>query len=116
VKHAFLAPLPRTPSRTSAVLYSHDATREKRTIWQREVARQAPDASSDFVSAQRLHARLHDVASPVGLATIYRALNDLEAKGAAASLPPSVSRETCASRTTDAMNTEIGCSSERAAS
>ncbi|ALD13937.1 Fur family transcriptional regulator [Clavibacter capsici] len=58
----------------------------KRNTWQREAVRQALDASSDFVSAQRLHARLHDAGSPIGLATVYRALGDLAAEGDADSL------------------------------
>ncbi|MDQ0744854.1 Fur family ferric uptake transcriptional regulator [Clavibacter sp. B3I6] len=58
----------------------------KRNTWQREAVRQALDASADFVSAQRLHARLHDAGSPIGLATVYRALGDLAAEGDADSL------------------------------
>jgi Fur family ferric uptake transcriptional regulator len=58
----------------------------KRNTWQREAVRQALDASTEFVSAQRLHARLHDAGSPIGLATVYRALGDLAAEGEADSL------------------------------
>ena len=58
----------------------------KRNTWQREAVRQALDASTEFVSAQRLHARLHDAGSPIGLATVYRALGDLAAEGDADSL------------------------------
>ncbi len=35
---------------------------------------------------QRLHARLHEAGSPIGLATVYRALGDLAAEGDADSL------------------------------
>jgi Fur family ferric uptake transcriptional regulator len=58
----------------------------KRNTWQREAVRQALDASDDFVSAQRLHARLHAAGSPIGLATVYRALGDLASEGDADSL------------------------------
>ncbi len=58
----------------------------KRNTWQREAVRQALDASTEFVSAQRLHARLHEAGSPIGLATVYRALGDLAAEGDADSL------------------------------
>lgn len=39
-----------------------------------------------FVSAQDLHASLRDAGSPIGLATVYRALADLAAEGEADSL------------------------------
>jgi Fur family ferric uptake transcriptional regulator len=44
------------------------------------------DASSDFVSAQRLHARPQDAGSPHRASTVYRALGDLAAEGDADSL------------------------------
>ncbi|MFT2753097.1 transcriptional repressor [Clavibacter sp. Sh2088] len=72
--------------------------------WEREGERQAMDASSDFVSAQRLHAHPQDAGSPIGLATVYRALDDLAAEGDADSLTTGVSRETCASPATHAID------------
>ncbi len=58
----------------------------KRNTWQREAVRAALDTAEGFVSAQGLHAALHATGSPIGLATVYRALADLAAEGAADSL------------------------------
>ena len=58
----------------------------KRNTWQREAVRNALDANDGFVSAQALHAVLHATGSPIGLATVYRALADLAIKGDADSL------------------------------
>ncbi|MFO7689463.1 MAG: transcriptional repressor [Cryobacterium sp.] len=58
----------------------------KRNTWQREAVRGALDASEGFVSAQGLHSALHASGSPIGLATVYRALADLAEGGAADSL------------------------------
>ncbi|KFF60143.1 peptide ABC transporter substrate-binding protein [Cryobacterium sp. MLB-32] len=58
----------------------------KRNTWQREAVRGALDASEGFVSAQGLHATLHATGSPIGLATVYRALADLATDGSADSL------------------------------
>ena len=58
----------------------------KRNTWQREAVRGALDASSGFVSAQGLHSKLHASGSPIGLATVYRALADLAVGGDADSL------------------------------
>ncbi|TDW30156.1 Fur family transcriptional regulator [Cryobacterium psychrophilum] len=58
----------------------------KRNTWQREAVRGALGASEGFVSAQGLHATLHATGSPIGLATVYRALADLAADGSADSL------------------------------
>ena len=58
----------------------------KRNTWQREAVRGALDASSGFVSAQGLHSVLHANGSPIGLATVYRALADLAVGGDADSL------------------------------
>ncbi|GAA3588221.1 transcriptional repressor [Klugiella xanthotipulae] len=58
----------------------------KRNTWQREAVRAALLAGEGFVSAQRLHATLHATGSPIGLATVYRALADLAVVGEADSL------------------------------
>ncbi|MDJ0348677.1 transcriptional repressor [Cryobacterium sp. PH29-G1] len=58
----------------------------KRNTWQREAVRGALDANDGFVSAQALHSALHTSGSPIGLATVYRALADLAAQGDADSL------------------------------
>ncbi|TFD07511.1 MULTISPECIES: Fur family transcriptional regulator [unclassified Cryobacterium] len=58
----------------------------KRNTWQREAVRGALDANDGFVSAQALHSALHATGSPIGLATVYRALADLAVKGDADSL------------------------------
>ena len=53
----------------------------KRNTWQREAVREALDDTDGFVSAQALHSRLRDGGSPIGLATVYRALADLATTG-----------------------------------
>ena len=58
----------------------------KRNTWQRQAVRDALDATPGFVSAQDLHAGLRDGGSPIGLATVYRALADLADEGDADSL------------------------------
>ena len=58
----------------------------KRNTWQREAVREALGTSEAFVSAQSLHAHLRDAGSPIGLATVYRALADLAVEGEADSL------------------------------
>ena len=58
----------------------------KRNTWQREAVREALEASEAFVSAQTLHAALRETGSPIGLATVYRALADLATAGIADSL------------------------------
>ena len=58
----------------------------KRNTWQREAVREALGGADGFVSAQTLHAALKDGGSTVGLATVYRALADLETEGEADSL------------------------------
>lgn len=58
----------------------------KRNTWQREAVRTALGDTEGFVSAQGLHARLHATGSPIGLATVYRALADLAVEGEADSL------------------------------
>jgi Fur family ferric uptake transcriptional regulator len=58
----------------------------KRNTWQREAVRGALATSEGFVSAQSLHSSLRDSGSPIGLATVYRALADLAVEGDADSL------------------------------
>lgn len=58
----------------------------KRNTWQREAVKDALGTSEGFVSAQSLHSQLRDSGSPIGLATVYRALADLAADGHADSL------------------------------
>ncbi len=58
----------------------------RRNTWQREAVRKALDASEGFVSAQALHVTLHATGSPIGLATVYRALADMAERGEADSL------------------------------
>src|SRR5690349_10851444 len=58
----------------------------KRNTWQREAVREALSSSEGFISAQGLHLSLHEAGSPIGLATVYRALADLAAEGDADSL------------------------------
>jgi Fur family ferric uptake transcriptional regulator len=58
----------------------------RRNTWQREAVREALDTSEGFVSAQALHTHLRESGSPIGLATVYRALADLAADGSADSL------------------------------
>jgi Fur family ferric uptake transcriptional regulator len=58
----------------------------KRNTWQREAVREALGTTEAFVSAQSLHAQLRDAGSPIGLATVYRALADLATEGEADSL------------------------------
>lgn len=58
----------------------------KRNTWQREAVREALDSSEGFISAQGLHQGLRDAGSPIGLATVYRALADLATVGEADSL------------------------------
>ncbi|MGA0567667.1 Fur family transcriptional regulator [Rathayibacter sp. KR2-224] len=58
----------------------------KRNTWQREAVREALTSNEGFVSAQSLHSELRDHGSPIGLATVYRALADLASEGDADSL------------------------------
>jgi Fur family transcriptional regulator, ferric uptake regulator len=58
----------------------------KRNTWQREAVRDALGQTEGFVSAQGLHSTLHATGSPIGLATVYRALADLATVGEADSL------------------------------
>ncbi|WP_025157992.1 Fur family transcriptional regulator [Leifsonia aquatica] len=58
----------------------------KRNTWQREAVREALSSTEGFISAQSLHLSLHETGSPIGLATVYRALADLAAEGDADSL------------------------------
>lgn len=58
----------------------------KRNTWQRQAVRDALGTERGFVSAQELHASMRDRGSPIGLATVYRALSGLAAEGEADSL------------------------------
>jgi len=58
----------------------------KRNTWQREAVREALASNDGFVSAQSLHTGLREHGSPIGLATVYRALADLASEGEADSL------------------------------
>jgi Fur family transcriptional regulator, ferric uptake regulator len=58
----------------------------KRNTWQREAVREALTSTEGFISAQGLHLSLHEKGSPIGLATVYRALADLATEGDADSL------------------------------
>jgi Fur family ferric uptake transcriptional regulator len=58
----------------------------KRNTWQREAVRTALGESEGFVSAQALHSGLRETGSPIGLATVYRALASLANEGEADSL------------------------------
>ena len=58
----------------------------KRNTWQREAVREALSTTEGFVSAQALHSGLRDGGSSIGLATVYRALNDLATEGEADTL------------------------------
>ncbi|MBT1166564.1 Fur family transcriptional regulator [Bifidobacterium simiarum] len=50
---------------------------------QKEAVREALRETRNFVSAQGLHRRLVDAGSRIGLATVYRQLNNLAAEGEA---------------------------------
>lgn len=58
----------------------------KRNTWQREAVREALGFTEGFISAQGLHTNLRESGSPIGLATVYRALSDLAVEGDADSL------------------------------
>ncbi len=58
----------------------------KRRTWQRTAVQEALTGREDFVSAQALHSQLRADGSPIGLATVYRALADLAEEGEADSL------------------------------
>jgi Fur family ferric uptake transcriptional regulator len=53
----------------------------RRQTEQKAAVRAALAASPDFISAQDLYARLRKSGSTVGLATVYRNLNDLSESG-----------------------------------
>ena len=54
---------------------------QRRNTSQRTVIRQLLAGTDEFVSAQDLHASLRSAGSTVGLATVYRALQDLATGG-----------------------------------
>jgi Fur family ferric uptake transcriptional regulator len=57
-----------------------------RYSWLREAVREALGGAEGFISAQGLHTSLRETGSPIGLATVYRALADLAVEGDADSL------------------------------
>ena len=61
-------------------------SKPRRNTWQREAVREALGGTEGFVSAQSLHQHLREEGSPIGLATVYRALADLATEGDADSL------------------------------
>jgi len=61
-------------------------TAVKRNTWQREAVREALSECDGFISAQSLFSTLRDGGSPIGLATVYRALSSLAVEGDADSL------------------------------
>jgi Fur family ferric uptake transcriptional regulator len=61
----------------------------KRNTWQKSAVKQALSTESGFRSAQQLHQVLKTSGPAIGLATVYRALNDLVAVGEADSLQSS---------------------------
>ena len=58
----------------------------RRNTWQREAVRAALAEARGFVSAQKLHQRLREQGSTIGLATVYRALSGLTESGEADSV------------------------------
>lgn len=54
---------------------------QRRNTSQRAVIRQSLAGTDEFVSAQDLHAALRTAGSTIGLATVYRALQELAASG-----------------------------------
>lgn len=74
----------------------------KRQTWQRTAVREALTAREGFVSAQELYSGLKAGGSPIGLATVYRALAALAAEGDVDSLQSSDGENlyrACVSRT-----------------
>jgi Fur family transcriptional regulator, ferric uptake regulator len=59
---------------------------QRRNTWQKKAVRHALAEAIGFVSAQQLHLVLKNHGSSIGLATVYRSLNDLVASGEADSL------------------------------
>ncbi|MFC6355921.1 Fur family transcriptional regulator [Luethyella okanaganae] len=62
------------------------ADEQRRTVQQTAV-RGALEKAGGFISAQDLHQRLNERGDSVGLATVYRQLNALEAAGLADTIP-----------------------------
>jgi Fur family transcriptional regulator, ferric uptake regulator len=62
---------------------------QRRNTWQKQAVRHALNEGSGFVSAQMLHTVLKNHGSSIGLATVYRALNELASSGEADSLQSS---------------------------
>lgn len=59
---------------------------QRRNTWQKAAVKHALSEATGFVSAQQLHLVLKNHGSSIGLATVYRALNDLVSQGEADSL------------------------------
>lgn len=57
------------------------ASQEQRVTRQRAAIREALEAQTRFLSAQELHAALGSGRARVGLATVYRTLQAMEARG-----------------------------------
>ena len=56
-------------------------TKTKRETWQRAAVSHALDQLDTFISAQQLHAQLREGGDGVGLATVYRTLQQLADDG-----------------------------------
>lgn len=81
----------------------------KRNTWQREAVREALGQTEGFVSAQGLHSALHTSGSPIGLATVYRALGDLAGAGEADSLQSPEGENLFRACSTDAHHHHLIC-------
>lgn len=55
----------------------------QRRTQQKAAIQEALSASEEFIGAQELHARMKGEGSGIGLATVYRTLNELVARGQA---------------------------------
>ena len=62
------------------------STPAKRTTRQKTQVREALEAQQGFMSAQALHSSLVSIGATIGLATVYRALNELAESGLADTL------------------------------
>ncbi len=49
----------------------------RRQTWQKEAVRDALAGCPDFIAAQQLHSQLRGEGSTIGLATVYRNLNEM---------------------------------------
>jgi Fur family ferric uptake transcriptional regulator len=69
------------------------ATVGQRQTEQKASIRAALESSPDFITAQELHARMRDTGSTIGLATVYRTLNQMARVGQADVLQKSTSSQ-----------------------